>query len=178
MSNCQVIASYLAGIQQNGNHLVLLNSSFIADNPALVVAPNASASATNCTFANGFGNLGSAISSGGALTLLSCTVAWNSATASGGGIYSTGTVYLGNSVVADNGGFPGGVFAEEDVAGNFTSLGYNFIGTSAGSTGLTNGVNHDQTGTQCGADCFAVERGCLQWRPNHECHAGDRQPAD
>ena len=65
VSNCQVIASYLAGIQQNGNHLVLLNSSFIADNPALVVAPNASASATNCTFANGFGNLGSAISSGG-----------------------------------------------------------------------------------------------------------------
>ena len=44
-------------------------------------------------------------------------------------------------------GYPGGVFAEEDVAGNFTSLGYNFIGTSAGSTGLTNGVNHDRAGT-------------------------------
>ena len=152
LSNCELIASAGPALKHNSNNLVLLNCSFVSDEGGgLVVASNATASATNCTFAADYGSVGSAIFNQGALTLLSCTVAWNIATSSSGGgaIYSTGTgtVYIGNSVVADNSGYPGGVYAREDVGGNFTSLGYNFISASDGSTGFTNGVNHDQVGT-------------------------------
>ena len=145
VSNCEVIDNPGPSID-NSNSLVLLDSSFIENGPVLI-SSNATASATNCTFANDFGNQGGAIFNQGTLTLVSCTVAWNDSGSAGGAIYSTGTVYIGNSAVAENYGYPGGVFTIEDVAGNFTSLGYNFIEASDGSTGFINGVNNDQVGT-------------------------------
>ena len=146
VSNCELIYNSGSAIEHNSNNLVLLNSSFI-ENGAILIASNAVASATNCTFANGYGSTGGAIFNQGTLTLVSCTVAWNYSENPGGGICSAGTIYIGNSAVANNYGYPGGIYTVADVAGNFTSLGYNFIEASDGSTGFINGVNHDQVGT-------------------------------
>lgn len=54
------------------------------------------------------------------------------------------TVNVKNSIVAGNlhsGNQPG------DLSGAFVSQGYNLIGTTDGSTGITNGVNGDKAGT-------------------------------
>ena len=150
VSNCELIANAGPALEHNSNNLVVLNCSFVTDFAGgLVIASNATASVTNCTFTSDYGTLGSAIYNQGMLTLISCTVAWNITTSDsgGGGIYSTGTVHIGNTVVADNFGYPGGVYTRQDAAGNFTSLGYNFIAASDGSIGFTNGVNGDHAGT-------------------------------
>lgn len=61
----------------------------------------------------------------------------------GGGFFqAAGSATMGNTIIALNGttnGLP-------DVAGAFTSSGFNLIGNSSGSSGFTNGVNHDQVG--------------------------------
>ena len=53
---------------------------------------------------------------------------------------NTGTWTVKSSIVAANGGF-------SDVAGAFTSGGFNLIGKADGSTGFAHGVNNDQVGT-------------------------------
>ena len=53
-------------------------------------------------------------------------------------------VALNYAGAAGNGGSAG---AGPDLAGSFTSLGYNLIGQTNGSTGFTNGVNADLAGT-------------------------------
>jgi hypothetical protein len=154
VTNCEFNDNSGTAINHYSNNLVLLNCSFLEtyDGGALVIASNATASATNCTFAgNSAINAGGAIFNQGVLTMISCTVAFNSDFAGGGGIYSTGMVYLGNCVLGNDTWYSntmsGYAYIARDVAGNFTSLGYNFIGSSDGSTGFTNGVNHDQVGS-------------------------------
>jgi hypothetical protein len=103
---------------------------------------------TNCTVAGnqavtGFGG---GIVDLGTLTLNNCTVSANSARI-GGGIASGGSApafHVGNSIVAGNSTGSG---ADPDCDSGFISDGYNLIGESDGSTGFTNGVNHDQVGT-------------------------------
>ncbi|HEU4507277.1 MAG TPA: choice-of-anchor Q domain-containing protein, partial [Pyrinomonadaceae bacterium] len=53
---------------------------------------------------------------------------------------NTGTWTVKSSIIAANGGF-------SDVAGAYTSGGFNLIGKADGATGFTNGVNNDQVGT-------------------------------
>ena len=70
---------------------------------------------------------------GSIVAVTNCTIAGNSTTSSSGaGIYFTsGSFEIGNSVVAGNTRSGG----EADCSGSFTSLGYNFIGLTNGSTG-------------------------------------------
>jgi alpha-L-arabinofuranosidase len=147
VSNCEFVANGGPGIQDN-NHLVILNSSFWDnDGGGLTIGSSATASLTNCTFFyNDSIYSGGAISNRGQLILISCTLWGNDATEesdTGGGVYSTGTAIVGNCAIAGNYANAG----EQDVAGNYVSLGFNFIGVTNGSTGFTNGVNSDQAGT-------------------------------
>jgi alpha-L-arabinofuranosidase len=148
LSNCEVIANFELALLHSSNDLVLLNCSFLQNSrQALVVASNAEASVTNCTFADNGSIYGGAVSNQGQLYLIGCTVAYNVASVTGGGVYSVGAAFLGDSVIANNSAFPGGVFTPQDLAGSYTSLGYNFIGAGDGSTGFTNGINSDHIGT-------------------------------
>lgn len=147
VSNCEFVANGGPGIQDN-NNLVVLNSSFWDNHGnGLTIGSSATASATNCSFFYNFVVAsGGAISNAGQLNLVSCTLWDNDATEAsytGGGIYSAGTAMVGNCVIAGNFAYTN----EQDVAGNYVSLGYNFIGATNGSTGFTNGVNSDQAGT-------------------------------
>jgi hypothetical protein len=147
VSNCEFVGNGGPGIQDN-NHLVILNSS-IRDNDGtgLTIGSSATAAATNCTFLyNNSTSNGGGISNQGQLILISCTVWDNSATVApgtGGGVYSKGTAMVGNCAIAEN--YASG--NEQDVVGNYVSLGFNFIGATNGNTGFTNGVNSDQAGT-------------------------------
>jgi alpha-L-arabinofuranosidase len=149
LGNCEVVGNRGVALGQNSNNLVLLNCSIVGNTGGgLVIAPGATAAATNCTFFENYGlPSGGAIFNQGTLTLLSCTVALNAGNNAAGGIYSTGTAYIGNTILAKNYAFPGGVFVYQDAVGTFNSLGYNFIAAGDGSTGFTNGVNQDQVGT-------------------------------
>lgn len=147
VSNCEFVANGGPGIQDNDN-LVIMNSSFWKNNGSgLTVASSATASATNCTFFYNFvTSSGGAISNAGQLTLISCTLWDNDVTVdsgTGGGVYSTGTAIVGNCVIAENYAFTN----EQDVAGNYVSLGFDFIGATNGSAGFTNGINSDRAGT-------------------------------
>lgn len=151
VSNCEMNANFGAAIEQNSNRLVVLNSSFLDnDGGGLVIASNAVAAVTNCTFYGNYAFVFGAISNQGVLTLVSSSFAENSTASSlnaGTAVSSTGTAYIGNTVIVQNYSYSNGVFIEDaDVTGNFISLGYNFIGATNGSTGFA-GITHDQTGT-------------------------------
>jgi hypothetical protein len=97
----------------------------------------------------------------GTLTLGSCTVSANSAIAGGGGFgvdgngqvgsaqgggilqSNTGGNSLRNDLIAGNTATNSG----PDLVGAFTSQGFNLVGKSDGSSGFTNGINHDLVGT-------------------------------
>ena len=96
----------------------------------------------NCTFS---GNSGAAlVPSGATMSVRNCTITNNNTAgaASGGGIWwlQGPNVSVGSSIVAGN-------LGASDVNGAFTSAGWNLVGKSDGSTGFTNGVNHDLVGT-------------------------------
>jgi hypothetical protein len=93
-------------------------------------------------YPGGSQGVGGAIYNSGSLALVACTVSANLA-GSGSGIFNAATnpsAELLDTLVASNGGLP-------DLAGPFTSLGYNLIGQTNGCTGFTNGVNADLAGT-------------------------------
>lgn len=71
------------------------------------------------------------------------TVGLTGSSRHGGGIQNAGQVYLASTIVAGNTAELGG----PDVLGSFTTSGYNWIGVGDGSTGLTDGANHDHVGT-------------------------------
>ncbi len=78
------------------------------------------------------------------LNLTNCTISGNSTTNRGGGIRNNGgTINVKNTIIAGN----TANIAGPDVFNNFNSLGYDLIGKSDGSTGLTNGMNNDQVGS-------------------------------
>jgi predicted outer membrane repeat protein len=100
-------------------------------------------SLTNCTIANNTAGSASGTGYGGGLsdlgstfTLISCTISGNTAASSGsgGGIYfdgSAGSVQVSNTIVAGNNAAGAG----PDASGSFSSLGYNLIGITDGSSG-------------------------------------------
>ncbi len=114
-------------------------------------------SATNCTFSadSAFrgGGIISRFNNGASSSVLrNCTItgclAFNndSGGQGGGGYYAEGGTqqhHVGNSIIAGNSSFT----INQDVRGNFTSDGHNFIGNSGASAGFTDGVNGDQVGT-------------------------------
>jgi DNA-binding beta-propeller fold protein YncE len=106
----------------------------------------------------GDGGDGGGIFNSGAFALVACTLSANSAGSdgynagypgSGGGIFNAATqpsAELLDTLVASN--RPGfGQTSSLDLAGPFTSLGYNLIGQTNGCTGFTNGVHADLAGT-------------------------------
>jgi hypothetical protein len=110
---------------------------------------------TNCTIANntagsasGAGYGGGLSDLGGSFTLTSCTVSGNAAASgggsgSGGGLFfdgSAGSFQVDNTIVAGNSAATAGT----DASGSFSSLGYNLIGITDGSSGWG---GSDLTGT-------------------------------
>jgi predicted outer membrane repeat protein len=95
--------------------------------------------------------VGAASSGGGldvgnaAATVVNCTIVGNVAGLGGGIHVGTGTVHLGNSIVARNSG-SGGADVLPDGGEGVVSEGHNLIGDGTGST-LVNGVNGDQVGS-------------------------------
>ncbi|MBR8834548.1 MAG: hypothetical protein DSM106950_11050 [Stigonema ocellatum SAG 48.90 = DSM 106950] len=118
------------------------------------IAAQGIVNATNSTLSgNTAGNTGGGIYSIGAVTLLFDTLTLNQA-ANGGGVFNgvfngtrtgttPGTVSSRNTIIAANRSSAGGV--NPDIGGTFTSIGYNLIGNSTGSTGF--GVTGDIVGT-------------------------------
>ncbi|WP_417382109.1 choice-of-anchor Q domain-containing protein [Gimesia sp.] len=102
---------------------------------------------SNVTFSgNEAGKEGGAIHNTGDLTINNTTIYDNFTEGTGGGIYSvadTASVSITNTIVAGNNSFVSGY----DLAGTFTSLGYNLIGTSDSATGFIDGFNGDIVGT-------------------------------
>ena len=78
---------------------------------------------------------------GGTLQMVNSTVAGNHSTYIGGGfgngIFTSGTVEIRNSIIADN----TAVHGSPDVFGPFLSGGYNLVGDPSGSTGFTNSTD-------------------------------------
>jgi len=111
-------------------------------NSGVVTLTNSTISGNSTTGSVAAGDGGITNMASGTVNLTNATVTANTAPASGaGGIGNvTGTINIGNSIVAKNtGGF-------SDLKGAFNSQGYNLIGLSAGS-GLNNGINNDQVGS-------------------------------
>ncbi|QDT92883.1 choice-of-anchor Q domain-containing protein [Gimesia algae] len=102
---------------------------------------------SNVTFSgNEAGKEGGAIHNTGEMTINNTTVYENSTEGTGGGIYSvadTASVSVKNTIVAGNNALLGGF----DLAGTFTSLGYNLIGTSGSAAGFIDGFNGDIVGS-------------------------------
>ncbi|HSH95027.1 MAG TPA: right-handed parallel beta-helix repeat-containing protein, partial [Roseimicrobium sp.] len=127
-SSSTTFSSYGGGIYNNGGATVEINNSTISGN---------SASSTSY-YADG----GGIFNMGGTVEITNSTISGNSASSPfdsyGGGIYIySGTVMITNSIIALNtAGYGPNVF------GYVSDLGYNLVGSTAGSTGFTG------TGTQ------------------------------
>ncbi|WP_417389050.1 choice-of-anchor Q domain-containing protein [Gimesia sp.] len=102
---------------------------------------------SNVTFSgNEAGKEGGAIHNTGDMTINNTTIYDNFTEGTGGGIYSvadTASVSIRNTIVAGNNALVGGF----DLAGTFTSLGHNLIGTGTSATGMIDGFNGDIVGT-------------------------------
>jgi hypothetical protein len=108
---------------------------------------------TNCTIVNN-STIGRRLAGGGVanrgpagtvLNLINCTIAGNTSD-DGGGVYSDrpGNTAI-NTIIANNTASSG-----PDVFGAFNggvAFGHNFVGRANGSTGFTNGVNGNQSGS-------------------------------
>jgi hypothetical protein len=128
------------------------------------------ATLSNCTIASNIATYSAPVNDGGqgggiynlgSLSLTNCTVSGNTASGNssaggGGGVELNGTVHLTNTIVAGNTTDGTG----PDVHGAATSDGYNLIRNGNGSTGFTDGVNHDLVGT--GANPTNAFLGSLQ----------------
>lgn len=113
---------------------------------------------------NGGNGQGGAIANFGIMSVNSCTIARNAAnggagasnsspgSGEGGGVYNRGTATLVNTVLALNTASSGGA----DLDGSAASQGFNFLGKSAGSSGIVNGTKADQTGANLDPKLTAV----------------------
>ncbi|HNG31453.1 MAG TPA: putative Ig domain-containing protein [Blastocatellia bacterium] len=131
---------------------------------------NGTATISECLFSNNRAfQTGAGIHSSGTLTLTNTTFSGNAANFGGGGINRfAGDATLTNCTFADNTAAfegshlrkeAGGTFSLRNTLvahvtnaapilfGAFTSQGNNFIGSSDGTNGFTNGINSDQVGT-------------------------------
>lgn len=160
------IGSTGGGINNTGT--INLTRSTISGNSVVAVAHGQQGSGagifntgtltiTSSTIANNSASGSSGGASGGGVftegltTITTSTIAGNSASGGtggdGAGVYvgSQSTTSITNTIIANNSatlqrGAP-------EVKGTFSSNGYNLIGRRDGSTGFTNGVNHDQVGS-------------------------------
>ncbi|QGQ28433.1 hypothetical protein F1729_07100 [Gimesia maris] len=102
---------------------------------------------SNVTFSgNEAGKEGGAIHNTGDMTINNTTIYDNITEGTGGGIYSvadTASMSVKNTIVAGNEALVSGF----DLAGVFSSLGYNLIGSSGTATGFIDGFNGDIVGT-------------------------------
>jgi uncharacterized delta-60 repeat protein/CSLREA domain-containing protein len=117
----------------------------------IVTLTNTTVSGNTSTQNGGTGGIYNGLSNN-TLTLSNSTVTGNIASGTGSsgvaGIFNAtgGTFNLTNSIVANN--MPtAGSGISHDLNGTFNSQGYNLIGISNGTNGVTNGVNGDQVGT-------------------------------
>ncbi len=129
------------GIHNNGT--LMVTNSALSDNSAsygggIYNQNRSTLTVTNSTFSGNttVGGFGGGIHNavGGMLTVTNSTLSGNTASngGSGGGIsIFGGTVNLTNTIVAGNTG--------GDISGAVVSHGHNLIGTTSGSTGITNG---------------------------------------
>ncbi len=151
-----------AGAIENAGNLYVSNSTFTNNDVTFAgllgggIDNEGSLAVTNSTFSGNSAPEGGGIYNNGTLTVTGSTLSGNSATSVGGGIYNLSLSALGapdstqagNSVVADGGGFGGGMNLDNtivavntapagpDVFGTVTSGGYNLIGDSSGGSGF------------------------------------------
>ena len=127
-------ARTFGGALYNTGRAIINNSTFVK---------NSCGAGQHPTTARG----GAIYNDDGDLSINACTITANQAEADGstaGGVYNdSGTVTVATSIIAANHANSSGIM---DVQGAFVSQGYNLIGVADGSTGFTNGVQHDQTG--------------------------------
>ncbi len=151
------------------NNITALYGGAIVMNPGTTVNVINSTISNNTAGGSAFGGGGGGIDSGGTLNITNSTISGNTkneATANGGGVYVyDGTATITNSTITNNtavgAGSVGGVFRSggtvivrntiiaanattPNVAGSFTSSGYNLIGNLGTATGFTGTA--DQTG--------------------------------
>ncbi|NMG19052.1 CSLREA domain-containing protein [Brasilonema bromeliae] len=139
----------------NGNSAGDKGGGIYNGGPGTLEKDNTSITVNNSTVSgNTAGNNGGGIYNNHALTLLFSTITLNQA-ADGGGVFNslyptpytttipTGVATVHNTIIAANTPTAKGV--NRDVAGPFTSNGYNLIGDSTGSTGF--GSTGDIVGT-------------------------------
>jgi predicted outer membrane repeat protein len=158
LRNCRIV----------GNHVQPTEFSF---GGVIREFPPATLMVENCTIANnttGFGGgilTGQGAGAGGTTIVANCTFSGNT----GPGIVSTGSAtnvfnstFTNNNTAAEDGGgiwniqgppvilgstILAGNLGPADVAGAFTSQGYNLVGKVGAASGLVHGVNHDRVGT-------------------------------
>jgi hypothetical protein len=159
MSDCAIINNQLGGLIVNQSAFLNITRCTISGNTAFAGAGlynDGNATLTNCTIANntaidnglGGGRAGGIYNNNIAtLRLTNCTVSGNAATGNpngdGGGLELGGTVHIANTIVAGNTSDG----TDPDISGAAVSDGYNLIRIAKGSSGFTNGVNHDLVGT-------------------------------
>ena len=149
LSNCTISGNSGGGLDNQGaNSSLSLTNCTISGNygPANgggLFNSYGTTTLTNCTLSGNTGGYGGGLYNFmGTATLTNCTVSGNCAKYSGGGLFNSyGTATLTNTIVAGNTAGTG-----PDVQGIFTSLGYNLIGKTDGSSGTT-WLSSDLTGT-------------------------------
>ena len=159
MNDCAIVNNQQGGFFVDQSSFLTLTGCTVSGNSAFVGAGiynDGTTMLTNCTIANntatdnglGGGRAGGIFANNGStLYLTNCTVSGNVATSpnggGGGGLQLGGTVHLTNTIVAGNTTDGAG----PDISGTGVSDGYNLIRIGNGSSGFTNGVNHDLVGT-------------------------------
>ncbi|MGI8858490.1 MAG: putative Ig domain-containing protein [Thermomicrobiales bacterium] len=112
----------------------------IFSNIGTVTVTNSTLSGNSASFDGATGGFGGGIENGnGTLTVTNSTLSGNSASFDGGGSETFGTSNLTNTIVAGNTASQSG----PDINGTVVSHGHNLIGTTSGTTGITNGTNGD-----------------------------------
>ncbi len=97
----------------------------------------------NSTIADNSSEYGAGIDNSDTVTLINSTLAGNTAQQAGGGINNGNSVTLTDTIIATN-AVTATAGTGPDVAGSFTSDGYNLVGETDGSSGW---IKSDKTGT-------------------------------
>jgi hypothetical protein len=136
------------GIMNYRGPLTVTGGTFAGNDGGLdgggIANPLDALTVSSSTFAGNSARQGGGIFNAGRLTVSNSTFAGNSAVVSGGGLANPfATLTVSNSIVAGNTA-PAG----PDLSGPIDPhSSFNLIGDGSGSTGITDGVNHNRIGT-------------------------------